>query len=57
MYIQTLVYDSDVLDAIAKCIKNNEAEGYRAVWVQADVQRNLFRHENDVFVTLEVEKL
>ena len=57
MYIQTLVRNVDIETAIQRCIRSNQKAGYRTVFVQAEVQTNLFSPQEDVFVTLEVDKV
>lgn len=56
MYIQTLVRDIDIESAIRRCVRESQIRGYRTLFVQAEIQTNMFSPKTDVFVTLEVEK-
>jgi hypothetical protein len=51
MFIQKLFRNSTLLDAANEALKQNPS----AVFIQADVQHNLFTPNTDVFVTVEIE--
>lgn len=53
-YLQKLVRDSDLKDAVYSQVIAAQHEGYDVLYAVAEVQRNLFSPQEDVFVTLEV---
>lgn len=56
MYLQTLIRDTSLSMAVWNQVTRAEALGYIVNFAQGEVQRNLFTPQEDVFVTLEVEK-
>jgi hypothetical protein len=50
MYIQKLYRDSTIEDAVFKALRDNT----HAQFLTAEIQKNLFSQQEDVFVTLEV---
>ena len=56
MYLQIWKRDSTLKDAVSEVISTAKHEGYNVLFVQGEVQQNLFSPQEDVFVIMEVER-
>ena len=56
MYLQIWKRDSTLEDAVSQVISTARADGYNVLFVQGEVQQNLFSPQEDVFVIAEVER-
>lgn len=55
MYLQIWKRDSTLEDAVSQVISTATADGYKVLFVQGEIQQNLFSLQEDVFVIAEIE--
>lgn len=56
MYLQVWKRDSTLEDAVSQVVSNARADGYNVLFVQGEIQQNLFSPQEDVFVIVGVER-
>jgi uncharacterized protein YllA (UPF0747 family) len=56
MYLQIWKRDSTLEDAVSQVISKAQADGYNVLFVQGEIQQNLFGPQEDVFIIAEVMK-
>jgi len=56
MYLQIWKRDSTLEDAVSQVISTAQADGYNVLFVQGEVQQNLFSPQEDVLVIAEVKR-